>query len=147
MPNQLAIGRSVDGEDMFTTTHTCNKCFPNLTFRQQRTLLKIPDAVSKWMVFPGWEVRNQTERTCCDGSLWLNLHDPRCLFKDFLKRKESFFPSTHESIHLDSKMKVLCYYSFFFFFSSWAVEITTIHFVHPRTVKIIYNNLSHGSVR
>lgn len=103
-----------DGEDVFTSACTFHKHYPNLTFGQQWTLLKVPGAVSKWVVCPGWEVRNQTERTWCDDSLWLSLHDPRCLFRDFLKWKKSFFPSPHEFIHLRSKMKVLCYCKLFF---------------------------------
>lgn len=64
-------------------------------------LLKISDAVSKWMVFPGGEVRNQTERAQCDGFLCLSLCDPRGLFKVFLKEK---FLSISLFIPKNSKM-------------------------------------------
>lgn len=77
-----------DQEDMFMSTCTCNKCYSNLTFGLQWTLLKIPDAVSKQVVFPGWQVRNQTERTSCDGFLWLSRHDPRvCMIQDAISKR------------------------------------------------------------
>lgn len=87
---------SEDGGGLFICTH--NKCYPNVTFCQQWMLFTISDAISKWMVFSGRKVRNQTERTQCDSLLILSLCDPRCLFRVF--EKGSFFPSPHEFLKI-----------------------------------------------